>query len=142
MGQLPNGLALSRDETKLFVNYSLESKLRRIDLATGTVETSVTIPSPDNSTWAPDGRLLVASLGRFSREEFLACAKFERGACPLPFRIYAVWPGNFEKEIVYEGEGPPMGAGTVGLRVGDELFVGSFASDRLLRVKLDPERSK
>jgi hypothetical protein len=29
-----------------------------------------------------------------------------------------------------------MGAGTVGLVVGDELFVGSFAGDRVLRVDL------
>jgi hypothetical protein len=29
-----------------------------------------------------------------------------------------------------------MGAGTVGLRVGDELFIGSFAGDRVLRVAL------
>ncbi len=39
-------------------------------------------------------------------------------------------------EDVYVGNGPPMGGGTVGLQVGDELFVGSFAGDRVLRVKL------
>ena len=30
-----------------------------------------------------------------------------------------------------------MGAGTVGLVIGDELFIGSFAGDRILRVTLD-----
>jgi hypothetical protein len=29
-----------------------------------------------------------------------------------------------------------MGGGTVAVRVGDELFVGSFAGDRILRVKV------
>jgi hypothetical protein len=29
-----------------------------------------------------------------------------------------------------------MGAGTVGLQVGNEIFVGSFKGDRVLRVKL------
>ena len=33
----------------------------------------------------------------------------------------------------------PMGAGTVGLRVGDDLFIGSFHGDRILRVDLSGE---
>ena len=37
---------------------------------------------------------------------------------------------------IYTSDGAPMGAGTVGLQVGDELFIGSFQGDRLLRVKL------
>jgi hypothetical protein len=37
---------------------------------------------------------------------------------------------------VYVGGGPPMGAGTVGLQVGRELFMGSFTGDRVLRVPL------
>jgi len=138
-GRLPNGLALSRDETKLLVNYSLENQLRRIDLEDGAVDATVAIPRPDNSTWAPNGRLLVASLGPASREDLVACRQLARGACPLPFKIFALYSGTLEKVLLYEAEGPPMGAGTVGLRIGDELFVGSFAGDRLLRVKLDPE---
>ena len=42
-------------------------------------------------------------------------------------------------ETVYESKGAPMGAGTVGLQVGDELFIGSFKGDRILRVEL-PDR--
>jgi hypothetical protein len=37
---------------------------------------------------------------------------------------------------IYTSDGSPMGAGTVGLQVGNELFVGSFAGDRILRVDL------
>ena len=37
---------------------------------------------------------------------------------------------------VYESSGTPMGGGTVGLQVGDELFIGSFTGDRILRVAL------
>ena len=37
---------------------------------------------------------------------------------------------------VYRSTGAPMGAGTVGLQVGDELFMGSFAGDRILRADL------
>ena len=37
---------------------------------------------------------------------------------------------------VYESDGRPTGAGTVGLQVGDEPFVGSFTGDRILRIGL------
>jgi hypothetical protein len=40
---------------------------------------------------------------------------------------------------VYESEGAPMGAGTVGLQVGRELFIGSFKGDRILRVALEED---
>ena len=39
-------------------------------------------------------------------------------------------------ETLYASDGAPMGAGTVGLRVGDELFIGSYHGDRILRVNL------
>lgn len=40
---------------------------------------------------------------------------------------------------VYESDGVPMGAGTVGLQIGKELFIGSFKGDRILRVTLEKE---
>ena len=90
---------------------------------------------PDNSSWAPDGRLLVASFTG-PLWETLRCNGIERGACPAAFEIVAVDPESLATETIYRGRGAPMGAGTVGLRVGDELFVGSFAGDRILRVDL------
>ena len=59
------------------------------------------------------------------------------GACPIEFQIVAIDPVTMETEILYRNEGAPMGAGTVGLVIGDELFIGSFAGDRILRVALD-----
>ena len=35
-----------------------------------------------------------------------------------------------------------MGAGTVGLQVGDQLYVGSFAGDRILRVDLGDAKAR
>ncbi len=88
----------------------------------------------DNARWAPDGRLLVASLGG---PGMAVCATLERGACPGEFRIFAVDPVSLEAEELYRNQGPPMGAGTGMVIVGQELFVGSFAGDRILRVALD-----
>ena len=131
----PNGIAISADGATLFLNASIAGKVLRIDRASGRALGSAEVPGPDNSSWAPDGRLLVASfVGPLW--ETLSCGELERGSCPVAFEIVAVDPGTLATETLYRGGGAPMGAGTVGVRVGDELFVGSFAGDRILRVKL------
>jgi hypothetical protein len=130
-----NGIAISADGRTIFVNASIAGEVRRIDRASGRLEGIARVAGPDNSTWAPDGRLLVASFTGSLREN-LACDGIPRGACPVAFEIVAVDPVTFATETLYRGGGAPMGGGTVGLRVGDELFVGSFAGDRILRVRL------
>jgi len=136
-GALPNGVEVSPDGRTIFMNASMGNELRRVDRATGKIEGRAEVPAPDNVTWSPDGkRLLVASLRSLDPTDFAVCQGLERGACPLPFAIVAVDPVALTTEDVYVGNGPPMGGGTVGLQVGDELFIGSFAGDRVLRVKL------
>ena len=93
------------------------------------------IESPDNLAWTANGRLLVASLTAPTLE-LQACGALEAGACPGSFEIWALDPDSFAAEVVYASDGVTMGAGTVGLLVGGELFVGSFAGDRILRVQL------
>ena len=132
---LANGLELSDDEKTLYLNSSVDG-LRRIDLETGKVTGHAEIGALDNSTWAPDGKLLVAHLLPESNESFAICGELTQGACPIPFRIVAVDPETLETSVRFDGDGSPMGAGTVGLQVGDELFIGSFAGDRILRVDL------
>lgn len=135
-GPLANGVEVSPDGSKLYLNLTRADEVRRVDLASGRVEASAKVQGPDNSTWAPDGRLLVASLRAMGSEDFAVCNPLPRGACPLPFAIVAVDVATMQGRDVYAGSGPPMGAGTVGLQVGSELFVGSFAGDRVLRVGL------
>jgi hypothetical protein len=131
-----NGLEISTDGATLYLNSSAAGQVRRIARATGEPLGHAVVRSPDNSTWAEDGRLWVASLGA-SFSDFTHCTELERGACPAAFEIVAVHPGTLETEVIYAGSGAPMGGGTVGLQVGDELFVGSFSGDRILRVALD-----
>ncbi len=136
-GALPNGVEVSPDGRTIFMNVSMGNELRRVDRASGKIEGRAEVPAPDNVTWSPDGkRLLVASLRSLDPKDFAVCQNLERGACPLPFAIVAVDPVALTTEDIYVGNGPPMGGGTVGLQVGDELFIGSFAGDRVLRVKL------
>jgi hypothetical protein len=139
-GSMPNGVETSADGRLVFLNSSGESEVRRIERATGKVEAKATgIPGLDNARWGSDGRLVVASVtaeGGHS-DDFSLCMNLREGACPIPFQIVAIDPKSMETEVLYANEGPPMGGGTVGLLIGKDLFVGSFAGDRILRVTLD-----
>jgi len=139
-GVMPNGIAASADGTLIYMNASGESSIRKVEVATGRELGRASVETPDNVTWAPNGSLLVASLGNPELQEFSECTAQTEGACSLPFKIVAVDPGSMTTlGTIYESDGRPMGAGTVGLQVGQELFVGSFRGDRILRVQLDEE---
>jgi hypothetical protein len=136
-GPMPNGIEVSADGHKIFLNSSGDGEVRRIDRASGTIEARAAVPGLDNARWAPDGRLLVASV-LAAADGFQGCMELAQGQnCPMPFQIVAVHPESMETEVLYRNEGAPMGGGTVGLQIGQELFIGSFAGDRILRVALD-----
>lgn len=136
-GGVPNGIEVSPDGEKAFVNYSGNGEVRRLDRRRDEIEASNdSLPPLDNATWTPDGRLLVAG-ALAGAMEMMPCTNLESGSCPGAFAIIAVDPKTLETERIYEG-GPdtPGGAGTVGLRVGDgSLLVGTFAGDRIVRVR-------
>ena len=132
---MPNGIEVSADGRLLFVNSGGE--VRRIVRESGEVESIAQLGALDNARWAPDGRLVVASVGGDSPGVLAFCMTLESGACPLEFGIVAIDLVTKETEDLYHNEGPPMGGGTIGLVIGRELFVGSFAGDRILRVALD-----
>ena len=136
-GEMPNGIETSPDGRLVFVNVNGGGHVRRIVRGTGEVAETARLGqlgNLDNARWAPGGRLLVASLGG---PGMAVCSTLKRGACPAEFRIFAVDPVSLEAEQLYRHQGPPMGAGTGMVLVGQELFVGSFAGDRILRVVLD-----
>ncbi len=135
-GAMPNGITTSPDGKYVFVNIYLGNEVRRVARDGSEPPASVEIASPDNITWASDGRLLVAShLGSIG--DMLSCTDLEEGACPLEFAIVPLDPESMQTEIVFRNEGAPMGAGTVAIQLGDELFIGSFAGDRIIRTPIE-----
>jgi hypothetical protein len=134
-GPLPNGVTVSRDGETLFVDMYLADEVRKISRRTGELLGRAEVMSPDNVNWSPDGQLLVASHDA-PLNEILACGSVTRGQCPFHFSIVRVDPETLKGVALYENAGPPMGAGTSALRIGDELVIGTFAGDRLLRVTL------
>jgi outer membrane protein assembly factor BamB len=133
----PNGIEVSDDGQTVYLNAYFGNEVRKIDRRTGQLLGSAPVTRPDNSTWGADGRLLVAShVGPL--REMMACNSLERGACPLRFQVVALDPETMAAEIVLEHAGPPLGAATVALVVGDALYLGSFAGDRIARAPLAP----
>ncbi len=137
-GAMPNGIVASPDGRYVYMNATAEHSVRKVEVATGRELGRAAVDTPDNARRAPDGRILIASLARdLTGEDFGVCVSIQQGACSIPFRIVALDPDSMTiVETLYESDGAPMGAGTVGLRVGDELFIGSFHGDRILRVNL------
>ena len=138
-GAMPNGIVTSPDGRFIYMNATAEHSVRKVEVATGRELGRTTVDMPDNARWAPDGRVLISSLDKdLSPEKFAACLSIKAGACDIPFKIVALDPESMTiVETLYKSDGAPMGAGTVGLQVGGELFIGSFHGDRILRVTLD-----
>ena len=134
-GPMPNGIETSPDGETLFIDLYLGDEVRKLSRKTGETLASVEIASPDNILWSPDGSLLVASHSA-PLNEMLACGQLEHGACPFHFSIVQLDPDTLRPFTIYENVGPPMGAGTAALRIGDELVIGSFKGDRIVRAKL------
>lgn len=131
-GRMPNGIERSADGRELYVNLYLGSEVIRLDRSSGQVLARAEVPSPDNSTWAEDGRLLVASHDD-DLLEFGACGDLEAGACGFRFRILALDPETLETEVLLEHRGAPMGGVTVAREVNGHLWLGTFAGDRIAR---------
>lgn len=134
-GPMPNGVTASRDGETLFVDMYMADEVRKISRKTGERLGTAQVASPDNVNWSPDGQLLVASHDA-PLNEILACGDVTRGQCPFHFQIVRLDPETLKGVPLYQNAGPPMGAGTSALRIGDELVIGTFAGDRLLRVTL------
>lgn len=131
----PNGIEKSNDERFLYVNAYLAGEVRKIDVASGAVVARAEVSSPDNSSWDDSGRLLVAS-HTDSTSEFLACRDIETGACGFAFEIVALDPDTLDGFAWLAHRGAPMGGVTVATRLGDSLYLGTFAGDRVARFRI------
>lgn len=134
-GSIPNGIELSDDGESIYLNLYSASEVRRVARHSGATLGAAEVSYPDNLSWGADGRLLVAS-HTASLSEMTACNELEAGTCPIAFEIVALSPDLSEREVLFANAGPPMGAGTVAIQVGDELIIGTYAGDRVALVRL------
>ncbi len=131
-GSAPNGVAASADGSEIFVaEWGRGTVYRlRLDGEGSPRRDEVAVDhNPDNLTWTRDGRLLVAGQHGGIMTS-LGCSSIREGGCDLGYSVYLLEPVGFEATKLIEGRG----AVSVALEVGDELFVGSFVGDQIMRV--------
>ncbi|GAB5412460.1 MAG: hypothetical protein Cons2KO_00630 [Congregibacter sp.] len=134
-GAYPNGITLSADKQSFYVNYYQEGEVREHDLESGEILNRQAVEQPDNSTLTADGSLLVASHHASLFTLLVALTSAENERTTIPYSIIAIDTASFSKSVRFYSVGEEMGAGTVAVPVGDDLYVGSFRGDRLIRVQ-------
>ena len=97
---------------------------------------------PDNLRMDGEGRLLTAGLdvvyeacGAVKQSEEFSLEEF--ASCPRPFTVLAIDPQSMQTEVVATGPANPAFSNiTMALPVGDELWIGTFAGDRIAYTSL------
>jgi hypothetical protein len=85
----------------------------------------------DNLRWAPDGSLIVAGQAVPAKKVF-GCFETKKVRCTQPWRIMRWNTAAMTVHPVIRERGNRMfGDATVGLEIGDEMFVGTFRGDRV-----------
>lgn len=92
---------------------------------------------PDNLHRGPDGSLITAGLniedpgcGRVSQSQEFDLEEF--AGCPRPFTVLAIDPESMQGETLASGPANQKFSNiTMALPVGEELWIGSFAGDRI-----------
>ena len=128
----PNGIEKGPDEDVLYIASFLGNDVRRLDLKRGEVTATARVAHPDNLTWSPDGKLLVAS-NTDSFIELAKCREVPNGACGAAFEVVALDPQSMAQFVTLAHRGAPMGGVSVALRVEDDVYLGSSAGDRIAR---------
>lgn len=137
--EFPNGISISPDGKSFFLNVYFGSQVRKHDLVSGELLGTAEVEKPDNSSWTPQGKLWVAS-HRASIGDLLKSMD-DRDGTPgeLRFAVIEIDPQSMEQRLILEREGPPMGAGTVAVKQGSHVYIGSFLGDRIIKVPLPEE---
>ena len=136
----PNGIEVSADGQEFYVvssglftataysNTNPARVLRRSD----------TLPIvPDNLHRAGDGRLITAGLdtadpvcGNLPKADAFSLEEF--ASCPRPFTVLALDPATLQADVLARGPANPKFSNiTMALPVGDVLWIGTFAGDRI-----------
>ena len=131
---MPNGIEIAHDGASVYVNVYLGNEVRRIDRKTGELLGRVEVSQPDNITWSADGDVLLVASHTGGMRDSMSCFDLETGSCGLAFEIVAIDPDTLARKTLLAHEGAPMGAATVAVQVGTDLWLGTFAGDRVARV--------
>ena len=126
-GSGPNGIALDEDSNIIYINYNQGDSITKFDLSLNKKLDEKFIEAPDNP-YIDGNDIWITSLD-FQPNDFGDC-EFKK-SCSLPFSIYQLDKNNLEIKNEYSFSKTVFGLPTVAVPIEDEVFLGSFHSDRL-----------
>tara|TARA_B100001250_G_scaffold34432_1_gene27885 strand:+ start:1018 stop:2385 length:1368 start_codon:yes stop_codon:yes gene_type:complete len=132
-GSGPNGIALDRDSNILYINYNQGDLITKFDLSTNKKIHSQFIEAPDNPYI--DGNYVWVTSLDFQPNDFGEC-EFKK-SCSLPFSIYKLNKDTLEILDKHSFSKTVFGLPTVAVPVDENLYMGSFHSDRLGYFKIN-----
>jgi hypothetical protein len=133
-GRGPNGVEEAPDGTLFIAEWGAQRIVRVAADGSGRTEIPLEF-APDNLSWASDGRLLVAGQ-RTSPLGVLRCSSLDHGTCPLASFVVAIEPNTLAvTELVRDDPATTIGAGSIAVELAGDLWIGTFAGDRLVRRK-------
>ncbi len=135
-----NGIEIAEDGTRFWVVTSGTGRIVEFANTRPVEELRNEGPFdfvPDNLRRGPDGRLLTAGLvaddeecGSIDRTGGFDLAEF--ASCPRPFVVHAIDPETLEGEDLLRAPRVATFSNvTIGIVVGEGLWIGSFGSDRI-----------
>jgi hypothetical protein len=131
-----NGILVSPDGTRLYVNEYFKSRVHEVPLVgAATRPRSVDLGfHPDNVRFAPDGSILVTGHPNYLAVVGLCGFVLK---CGIGTEVARLNPDTFQAATLFKrGANETFSAGTSAIVVGDELWIGSFVSRALLIVPL------
>lgn len=142
-----NGIEVSADETEFFVAVSGGFNVVAFSRSNPARKLRTTQPfdfAPDNLHMSSDGRLVTGGLlindpvcGNLDGPEGISLEEF--ATCPRPFIVRAIDPQTMQGTNLVESAAIPQFSNiTMGLQVGNEMWIGTFAGDRIAYRSLKP----
>lgn len=135
-----NGIEVSADERTIFIASSGLHKIVALSNTNPTRVLGMTEDlgiTPDNVRMGRDGKLVMAGMvnedpvcgsiidpATFDLEKIAGCSR--------PFKAFAIDPDTLAVEMIASGPATPSFSNTtIALEVGDDLWLGAFAGDRI-----------
>jgi hypothetical protein len=141
-GAFFNGIAITDDNQFLFVNSYYDNQTLKINLTSQKIVNNVPVQHPDNSAWDEQGNLLIAShTGK--KLDWIKCFMDKSiQNCAAGYSIISMNPASMDTTTLFSHSGGNPGAGvTVAKQHGPHIYMGSFKSQRLLKLAISDIQS-
>ena len=133
---MPNGIQTDPRGRYAFLATPGTKQVWKIALPGGERLGAASTANPDNLAWTARGRLLTAGMDAGGEHLFELCRTGAEPECFAPSHVDEIDPETMRVTRLFAFGNREMHPATVGVRVGERLYVGSYAGDRLLEVAL------